>query len=129
MKLYNDLLLRFENSDWSKNPEFGVIDTILELHPEIYNISNLILLEMRRLLIFSRKDTPSLEQIVRAAIFKEMKGYDYRELEYMHKSPIEVLVFNFAHNPLFHQSTVAVAVLFGERVMVIELEELKSGYP
>jgi len=58
-----------------------------------------------------------------------MKGYDYRELEYMHKSPIEVLVFNFAHNPLFHQSTVAVAVLFGERVMVIELEELKSGYP
>jgi IS5 family transposase len=32
--------------------------------------------------IFGRKDTPSVEQIVRAAIFKEMRGMDYRELEY-----------------------------------------------
>ena len=31
---------------------------------------------------FGRKDTPSVEQILRAAIFKEMKGYDYRELEF-----------------------------------------------
>jgi hypothetical protein len=27
MNLYNDLVLKFEKSDWSKNPEFGVIDT------------------------------------------------------------------------------------------------------
>jgi IS5 family transposase len=31
---------------------------------------------------FGRQDTPSVEQIVRAAIFKEMRGLDYRELEY-----------------------------------------------
>jgi IS5 family transposase len=29
---------------------------------------------------FGRQDTPSVEQIVRAAIFKEMRGMDYREL-------------------------------------------------
>jgi IS5 family transposase len=29
---------------------------------------------------FGRKDTPSVEQIVRSAIYKELKGYDYREL-------------------------------------------------
>jgi len=31
---------------------------------------------------FGRQDTPSVEQIVRAAIFKEMRGLEYRELEY-----------------------------------------------
>jgi len=82
MKFYNDLVLRFENSDWSKNPEFGVIDTILELHPEIYNIFKSDIIGNEETSNFGRKDTPSVEQIVRAAIFKEMKGYDYRELEY-----------------------------------------------
>jgi IS5 family transposase len=31
---------------------------------------------------FGRQDTPSVEQIVRAAIYKEMKQLDYRALEY-----------------------------------------------
>ena len=82
MKFYNDLVLRFENSDWSKNPEFGVIDTILELHPEIYNIFKSDIISNEDISNFGRKDTPSVEQIVRSAIYKEMKGYDYRELEY-----------------------------------------------
>ena len=82
MKFYNDLVLRFENSDWSKNPEFGVIDTILELHPEIFNIFKSDIIGNEETSSFGRKDTPSVEQIVRAAIFKEMKGYDYRDLEY-----------------------------------------------
>ncbi len=29
-----------------------------------------------------RQDTPSVEQVVRAALYKELKGIDYRELEY-----------------------------------------------
>ncbi len=32
--------------------------------------------------VFGRKDTPSVEQIVRAAIYKELKGLEYRQLEY-----------------------------------------------
>jgi len=32
--------------------------------------------------VFGRKDTPSVEQIVRAAIYKELKRLDYRQLEY-----------------------------------------------
>ncbi|TKT85466.1 ISNCY family transposase, partial [Dyadobacter frigoris] len=31
---------------------------------------------------FGRQDMPGVEQIVRAAIYKELKGLDYRELEY-----------------------------------------------
>ena len=82
MNLYNDLVLKFEKSDWAKNPEFGVIDTILELHPEIYHIFKSDIIGNEDINNFGRKDTPSVEQIVRAAIYKEMKGYDYRELEY-----------------------------------------------
>ena len=82
MKIYNDLVLKFENPDWSKNPEFGVIDTILELHPEIYNLFKLDIVGREDVSKFGRGDTPSVEQIVRAAFYKEIKGYDYRELEY-----------------------------------------------
>lgn len=82
MKMYNDLVLKFEQSDWSRNPEFGVIDTILELHPEIIQIFKTDVVGNDDINVFGRKDTPTVEQIVRAAFYKELKGYDYRELEY-----------------------------------------------
>lgn len=34
MKLFNALTLKFKKSDWSRNPEFGLIDTLLEQHSE-----------------------------------------------------------------------------------------------
>ena len=74
MNLYNDLVLKFEKPDWSKNPEFGVIDTILELHPEIYHIFNSDIIGNEDISVFGRKDAPTVEQIVRAAIYKEIKG-------------------------------------------------------
>ena len=82
MKLFNDLVLKFEKSDWAKNPEFGVIDSILEVHPEIYSIFKFDIAGNDDVNNFGRGDTPTVEQIVRAAIYKEIKGYDYRELEY-----------------------------------------------
>ena len=51
MNIFNDLVLKFEKSDRSKNPEFGMIDTILEVHPEIYGISNSTLLVMNMITI------------------------------------------------------------------------------
>ncbi len=82
MKIFNDLVLKFEKSDWSKNPEFGVIDSVLEVHPEIYGIFKFDIAGNDDVNNFGRGDTPTVEQIVRAAIYKEIKGYDYRELEY-----------------------------------------------
>jgi hypothetical protein len=35
MKLFEPLALKFEDANWSRNPAFGLIDTILELHPEL----------------------------------------------------------------------------------------------
>ena len=82
MKLFEDLKIKFEKPDWSRNPEFGLIDTILEQHRELYSILSIDITTGCKANTFGRKDTPSVEQIVRAAIYKELKGLDYRELEY-----------------------------------------------
>lgn len=82
MKIFNELLLKFEKPDWSSNPEFCVIDTILESRPDIILMLKSDIIGSERASTFGRQDTPNVEQIVRAAIFKEMRGMDYRELEY-----------------------------------------------
>ncbi len=82
MKYFNDFLLKFEKPDWSANPEFCVIDTILESRPDLILMFGSDIIGDEVASSFGRQDTPSVEQIVRAAIYKEMKGMDYRELEY-----------------------------------------------
>jgi len=82
MKIFNDLLLKFEKPDWSANPEFCVIDIILESRPDIILMLRSDIIGNEKASTFGRQDTPSVEQIARAAIFKEMRGMDYRELEY-----------------------------------------------
>lgn len=82
MQLFNKLCLQFEKSDWSMNPEFGLIDTLLENNAKLYQIVSADIIGKEKTSPFGRGDTPSVEQIIRAAIYKEMKGLDYRELEY-----------------------------------------------
>lgn len=82
MKIFNELLLKFERSDWSKNPELGLIDTILEKNPELFLLLSGDVTAGCKLSEFGRKDTPTVEQVVRAAIYKEYKSMTYRELEY-----------------------------------------------
>jgi IS5 family transposase len=82
MKKFNQWVLKFQRADWRQNPVFGVIDTILESHPEIIEMCSKDILGDEKHSELGRQDTPSVEQIVRAAIFKEMKSYDYRELEF-----------------------------------------------
>ncbi len=82
MKLFNEYCLKFERTDWSLNPEFGLIDTILEEHPELFDIVAPDILPVNKASFFGRGDVPSVEQIVRAAIYKELKSLEYRELEY-----------------------------------------------
>jgi len=82
MKLFETLQLKFEQPDWSKNPEFGLLDAVLEMHPELLKIVVEDIMDGVSPSIFGRKDTPSVEQIFRAALYKEMKQLDYRELEY-----------------------------------------------
>jgi len=80
MKLFEDLKLKFESANWGRYPEFGVIDTILEKHSDIFLLFKDDIMGKSSGSQFGRGDVPSVEQIVRAAIYKEMKGMDYREL-------------------------------------------------
>jgi len=80
MKLFNDLILKFENPDWARQPILCVIDSIFENHPELILMMKDDIIGKEPPSNFGRKDTPSVEQIVRSAIYKELKGYDYREL-------------------------------------------------
>lgn len=82
MKLFQALTLKFEKPDWASNPEFGLMDIILELHPALIKILEADITKGCKTSEFGRKDTPSVEQIARAAIYKEMKHLDYRDLEY-----------------------------------------------
>jgi len=81
MKLFESWKLRFENIDWAWNPEFGLIDTILETNPHLIEIVAPDIMTGNKDSNFGRGDTPSVEQIMRMAIYKEMRGCDYRELE------------------------------------------------
>lgn len=82
MRLFEDFRIKFEKPNWARDPELGLIDTILEQHPRLIALLADDLTGGKSPSQFGRKDTPSVEQIVRAAIYKEIKGLDYRELEY-----------------------------------------------
>ena len=82
MKLLNDLKLQFEKQLWALNPELAVIDTILSTHPEIFEMVRQDVTMGQAGKGTGRQDMPTVEQIVRAAIYKEMKNLTYRELEF-----------------------------------------------
>ena len=82
MKLLNDLKLQFEKELWALNPELAVIDTILNTHPEIFEMVRQDVTMGQADKGTGRQDMPTVEQIVRAAIYKEMKNLTYRELEF-----------------------------------------------
>lgn len=81
MKLLNELTLTLENPYWAANTEFAVIDTILSLHPQIYELVKKDFKGSTGKSL-GRKDIPSIEQILRGALYKEMKTLTYRELAY-----------------------------------------------
>jgi IS5 family transposase len=82
MKIFEEFKIRFEDPNWKNDPQLGLVDSVLEKHPHLFNILKDDIIGPEKPSRFGRKDTPSIEQIVRAAIYKELKGLDYRELAY-----------------------------------------------
>ena len=82
MQIFEDFTIRFEEPNWSRDLELGLVDSILEKHPSIVISlgSDIYISDSNG--IQGRNDTPSIEQIVRAALYKELKGLTYRELDY-----------------------------------------------
>jgi IS5 family transposase len=82
LKLLNDLKLQFDKELWALNPQLAVMDTVLDTHPEILEMVKGDITGGKKGSRKGRQDMPTVEQIVRAAIYKEMKNLTYRELEY-----------------------------------------------
>jgi IS5 family transposase len=81
-KILNDLKLSFENPNWALDPELALIDTVLEQHSELFELVKGDIIGIGKDSEIGRQDSPTAEQIVRAALYKEIKKLDYRELEY-----------------------------------------------
>jgi IS5 family transposase len=82
MKILNDLRLKLEKPIWALDPELALIDTILNENPRLYEMIAPDIMELSRSSNVGRQDSPTVEQVVRAALYKELKKLDYRELEY-----------------------------------------------
>jgi IS5 family transposase len=82
MKILNDLRLKLEKPLWALDPELALIDTILNENPRFYEIVAADIKDLNKSSTVGRQDSPTVEQVVRAALYKEMKKLDYRELEY-----------------------------------------------
>jgi len=82
MKILNELRLKLDNPNWALDPELAFIDTILNENPRLYEIVAPGIMDLNRSSRVGRQDSPTVEQVVRAAVYKEIKQLDYRELEY-----------------------------------------------
>jgi len=82
MKILNDLRLKLEKPFWALDPELAFIDTILNENARLYEIIAPDIMELSKGSKVGRQDSPTVEQVVRAALYKEIKKLDYRELEY-----------------------------------------------
>ena len=81
MPLFRELSTKYETRIWLNNPELGLIDTLLDAHPELLEYVREDITRGQKSSNFGRGDMPSVEQIFRAAIYKEIKQLDYRGLE------------------------------------------------
>jgi len=85
MKIFESWKLKFEQPDWSSDATLALIDTILEHNPCFIEMAAPDVMADDTDSHFGRDDTPSVEQILRVAIYKEVKKYNYRDLAYAQK--------------------------------------------
>jgi transposase, IS5 family len=80
MPIFTEYNEKMSHIHWKQAPALCLIDSILERHGELIQLLAPDITAGQKASNFGRKDMPSVEQIVRAALYKELKGYDYREL-------------------------------------------------
>jgi len=67
---------------WHLDPELALCETVLTQCPEVIDLVKEDVLALGKQNGLGRQDSPSVEQVVRAALYKEVKGLTYKELEY-----------------------------------------------
>jgi IS5 family transposase len=82
MRIFEPLKLKFEQPNWANDVELALIDSVLEQRPDLIKMFESDIRKDSKNSVFGRGDVPSVEQIFRAAIYKELKKLDYRTLSY-----------------------------------------------
>lgn len=85
MKIFNRLTLKFEQPEWITDPELALFDEILNEYPCICELIKDDILKISNNNDRGRQDSPTVEQVLRSAIYKEMRKLTYRDLEYAEK--------------------------------------------
>lgn len=81
MRLRNELKLRFDTPIWVLYPELALFDVLFDKNPHFVKlVSKDVLFELTDSSL-GRQDSPTVEQVLRAAIYKEIKRLTYRELQ------------------------------------------------
>jgi IS5 family transposase len=81
MRLHNELKLRFDTPIWCLYPELALFDVLLDKNPHFVKLASKDVLFELKDSSLGRKDSPTVEQVLRAAIYKEIKQLTYRELQ------------------------------------------------
>jgi transposase, IS5 family len=81
MEVFNELKLRFDEPIWAYSPELALFDIFLEKHPEIVKEVGVDILKLVKNNGIGRQDSPSVETILRAAIYMTVEKLTYRDLE------------------------------------------------
>ena len=68
MKLYNELKLRFDTPIWGLHPELALFDVLLDRNPHFVKLVSSDILSDIKESSFGRKDSPTVEQVLRACI-------------------------------------------------------------
>ena len=72
MKIFEPVMLKFEEGNWASDPELGLLDTILEHNPKLIKMLEQDITKGQEYSTMGRQDSPSVEQVVQAALYKEM---------------------------------------------------------
>lgn len=75
-------ILTNANPNWQYDSELALIDTILNNNPNLCKIVKKDLSKIKKRNNRGRQDSPSDEQVVRAALYMHSKGLTYDELKY-----------------------------------------------
>jgi len=94
----------FEQPLWHRDPELTLFDTIILLHPEVLDPVTPDVLAVGKNSQWGRQDSPRVEQVVRGAIYKEVKGLSYAQLEY-HQYDSKIAAVFLQVPPAFTDST------------------------
>jgi len=75
MKILNELRLKLEKPLWALDPELAFIDTILNENPRFYEIIAPDIMELNKSSKVGRQDSPTVEQVVRAALIRRSRSW------------------------------------------------------